>query len=270
MEVINQTIIYKRGQTFHLYPLGDIHEGSNASDERAIQGKVTEVKDRKDAYWFGMGDYADCIFKDDKRFDMMGLAPWVQKDNIVESQKERVFNLLYPIRDKCWGLLTGNHEETIHVRHQIDFTRNLCRSLDVPYAGYVCFLNLHFRRRGSGETHLVRIHAWHGAGAAQSEGAVLMRLVRLVNDVQADIYLMGHLHKIVQYTPDRLVCKAGRVKSIKLAAAITGSWVKTYAQPHEGEHFNPAYTEMKGYSPTRIGCPIIHITPDEDKFTIES
>ena len=97
-----------------------------------------------------------------------------------------------------------------------------------------------------------------------------MRLVRLVNDVQADIYLMGHLHAITIHTPDRLVCnRAGRVKSDVLVAALTGSWLKTYPQPHKGEQLNPTYGEKKGYKPSRIGCPIISIEPDEDKVTVQ-
>ena len=97
-----------------------------------------------------------------------------------------------------------------------------------------------------------------------------MRLVRLVNDVQADIYLMGHLHAITIHTPDRLTCnRLGRVKSRALIAAITGSWLKTYPQPKEDQKLNPTYGEKKGYKPSRIGCPVIHIEPDEDMVTIE-
>ena len=97
-----------------------------------------------------------------------------------------------------------------------------------------------------------------------------MRLMRLVNEVQAHIYLMGHLHGMTQHTPDRLVCVRGRVKSIKLAATITGSWVKTYMQPTGEQELSPHYGEMKGYKPSRIGCPIINIRPTKDEFTIES
>ena len=75
---------------------------------------------------------------------------------------------------------------------------------------------------------------------------------------------------MTQHTPDRLLCTRGRVKSIKLAATITGSWVKTYMQPRLNEELSPHYGEMKGYKPSRIGCPIINIRPDKDEFTIES
>ena len=97
-----------------------------------------------------------------------------------------------------------------------------------------------------------------------------MRLMRLVNDVEADIYLMGHLHTVAVYTPDRLtLTRSGRVKATKLAACITGAWCKTYAQPHEGEELNASYAELAGYKPARIGSPVINIWPETQDFVIE-
>ncbi len=272
MEVIEKELIFKceSPETFDIYPLGDIHGGAIHCNEHAIKDKVEEIRRNKNAYWIGMGDYLDCILKNDKRFDIAGLAPWVQKDNIVESQRQWVKELFKPIAQKGLGLLTGNHEETIHLNYQDDITRNICKDLSLPYAGYSCFLLLHFTRNNNSTKRLYTIHAWHGAGAAQTEGARTMRLMRLVNDIEADIYLMGHLHAIAEYTPDRLVCRNGRVKSETLVATMTGSWLKTYAQPHENEQINASYAEQKGYKPSRIGCPIIHICPGKNTFTVES
>jgi len=266
--IITPPIKCGRSQEFKLYPLGDIHAGSIHCSEAKIRTQVEEIRVTKNALWLGMGDYADSILKNDPRFDIEGLAPWVQKGNIVESQRKWIVDLFTPIKDKCIGLLTGNHEEEEHIRYQDDITRNICSDLGVPYAGYVAYFILDFHRSVS--IHQVVIHAWHGAGSAQTEGARLMRLVRLVNDIQADIYLMGHLHAMTAHTPDRLVYQRGRVKSIKLAATITGSWLKAYEQPKPGQILGPSYPEKKGYKPSRIGCPIIHIKPDKREFTIES
>ena len=272
MEVIEKTITCYPGDVFHLYPIGDIHYGSIDCAEDAIQRKVTEILNTKRALVLGMGDYCDCIRKNDPRFNIEGLAPWVEKGNIIESQRKKVRDLFSPLakKNKLLGLIEGNHEAEIHLRYQDDITWNLCEDLKVPYGGYVCFLILNFTWRKSTNTYQVIIHAWHGAGAAQTEGARLNRLVRLVNDIQAHIYLMGHLHAMTQHTPDRLVNQRGRVKSVKLAATITGSWLKTYTQPKAGQKLAPSYGEMKGYKPSRIGCPIIHIRPDTQEFTIES
>ena len=248
--------------------------GSRQCDEDGIRKKVAQIKGEKNAYWIGMGDYADAILKNDKRFDVGGLASWVTGDNIIETQRKRIKDLFQPISRQCLGFLTGNHEETIHLDKQDDLTRNLCKDLGVTYGGYSCFIILRFNRssantpHGSGRT--IVIHAWHGAGAAQQEGARMMRLMRLVNDVEADIYLMGHLHTITTYAPSRLVYRNGKIKSVPIHAVMTGSWLKAYAQPDKGESMNSSYAERAGYKPNVLGCPCIEIKPETQQVWVES
>jgi len=268
MQVIQRALEYSRPDRIDVIPFGDSHFGSiHAAEDAACEQRDIILKN-KNTYWVGMGDWADCITKDDKRFDMGGLASWVKKDDIVESQRKRIVEFLKPIAPKCLAYLTGNHEETIHKAHQHDITRHIVDDLNVPYGGYSCFLNLNFRRCNKSEWNLL-IHAWHGAGAAQTAGARLNRLLSLVNDVQADVYFMGHLHAMTHHTPDRLVLENGKIKSLTLEATITGSWVKAYTQPMTPDDESIGYPEMKGYKPSRIGAPVLHIWPDERKFTIE-
>jgi hypothetical protein len=218
-----------------------------------------------------MGDWCDSITKNDKRFRMNGLADWVEKSNIIESQRKRSVSIFRPLveQGQLISVGTGNHEETIHSVQDNDITRNICSDLGVPYAGYQAYIVLKFVRAGK-TSHSVVIHAWHGSGAAQTEGARLGRLVRLVNDIQADIYLMGHLHAMTSHTPDRLIYHNGKVKSIRLAATLTGSWLKTYNQPGKDEKLDPTYGEEKGFRPSRIGCPKIRITPENYNNPYES
>ena len=97
-----------------------------------------------------------------------------------------------------------------------------------------------------------------------------MRLMKLVNEIQADIYLMGHLHDIVMKIPHRLKCVNGRIKSLPLVATMTGSWLTAYTQPKADVQMGVSYAEKKGYMPNRIGCPVIHINPDKEIITVES
>jgi len=255
---------------FTIFPLGDIHVGNLMCAEEDIKEEVKLISQTKNSLCVGMGDYVDAIIGSDKRFDIVGHPQWVKKDNIIETERVFVKEIFSPIKSKFMCLLTGNHEETVHLYKQDDITRNLCNDLSIPYGGYHCFINLVFRRENSNEAHQYIIHAWHGAGSSQTDGARQMRLTRLVNDIQADIYLMGHLHAIQVHTPDRLVLRNGRVRSTRLIAAITGSWLKTYAQPHKGETYTPSYGERAGYKPSRIGCPVIHIDVNKNECTVES
>lgn len=252
--------------------------GSNEAYENALRRKVTECANRgKFGIALGGGDWADCITTKDKRWRGNGVADWVEISNIVDSQRRRCNEIFRPLKEEgqLIAIGTGNHEEDIHRKYDDDIIRNLCRDMNVPYAGYQSFIVLRFIRAQK-IMHLLTIHSWHGSGSAQTEGARLMRLVRLVNDIEADIYLMGHLHAMTCHTPDRLIVRHGRIRSIKLAATICGSWVKTYNQPDEGEIQDPTYGEERGYKPSRIGMPIIKIIPDnynnpyEQEFVIES
>lgn len=276
MEVVDFSVKHGRSDILNVYPFGDLHAGALACAENDAKEEIRMIANDKFGYLVGMGDYADCIIKDDKRFQSNGLASWVEHDNIIPTQLDYVYNLLLPVKDKIICLLTGNHEEAIHDKYQFNFTLELCRKLGVRYAGYQCFINLHTYRTvnnsgTTGNNHSYRIHAWHGDGAAQTEGARMMRLIRLVNDIEADIYLMGHLHAITKHTPDRLVFRNGKVKSERLLAVTTGSWLKGYTQSPDVEHpLSPSYVEKKGYKPSRLGCPVIHIRPEKDIFTEES
>ena len=264
MEVIIREIEYKRPDVFTLYPFFDSHLGAKESSEKSLIRKVEECASLgRLGIAIGGGDWHDCITQYDKRFSMNGLADWVERSNIVNSQRRRSKEIFKPIIDEqqLLGIGTGNHEEAIHRFHNDDVIRELCLETNIPYAGYQTFYLLKFKRAGK-FTHTIKIHSWHGAGSAQTEGARLSRLTRLVNDIEADIYLMGHLHTITTYTPDRLTIQNGRVRSVRLAATICGSWLKTYNQPDRGDTQDPTYGEMAGYRPSRIGLPLIKITPD--------
>ena len=264
MEVIQRTITSKsKADVYRLYPLGDVHAGSKGCAESHIRARVAQIKADPLALWVGMGDMADAIIVPDKRYEPTMYAPWVVPDNVASSQRKWLVDLLRPITSKCVCYLTGNHEQTIHKRYQQDITRDICDELAIPYGGYSSFINLSFDHHRHRVAWL--IHAWHGAGAAQSEGARILRLMRLVNDIQADVYLMGHLHAVASYTPSRLWLSPQRkIKSTKLIALMTGSWLRTYGQ---GEGIS--YGEEKGYRPSSIGCPCICFKPSNNTAWLE-
>jgi len=258
MQIIERTIEYSRSDVFRVYPIGDAHFGQIQTAENHLKAKVQEIAENPNAFWLGMGDLSDCIAANDKRWDIGLIAPWVEKQNIAESVRQRVRDVFKPIAKQGIALLDGNHEYTYKLYNQYDMTHNLCTDLEIPYGGYQCFVILKFKRKGSNESHVITIHAWHGAGAATTEGAQLLRLKRLVKEFDADIYLMGHLHSIVHDITDRLTVRNHRVRQIPQIATITGSWVKGYMLG-----IDASYVERFGYRPAHLGCPMIEIEPDE-------
>ena len=265
MEIIEKTFEYSRPDVFTLFPLGDAHFGQTQTAEKQLKQKIQEISTMENAYWLGMGDLGDCILPHDKRWDLGLVADWVEKQNIAESVRQKIKGMFTPIADKCLGLLDGNHEYNFKLFSNYDLTHNLCQDLKAPYAGYQCFLILTFKRKGSNESHVVKIHVWHGAGAAITEGAQLLRLKRLVKEFDASIFCMGHLHSIVHDITDRLVVKNHRIKQKPQIATITGSWLRGYMLGA-----NASYIERYGYRPSHLGCPKISIEPDSQKIWYES
>jgi hypothetical protein len=266
MEVVHK--VFKnvsKLDVFRLYPLGDLHAGSIHCDEDLFHRTVMEIKNYQQAIWVGMGDMADAVTVSDKRWDNAGIADWVERDNIIESQRKMIVEWLSDIKDKGVAYLTGNHEETIHAAQQNNLSMNIARDLGIPYGGYHSFILLDFERKGSTDTARIVVHAWHGAGAAQMPGARVSRLMSLVGSFEADIHLMGHLHAISTYTTSKLsVNNVLKIRAKKVAAVCTGSWLKAYEQGT-----GVSYVECKGYKPSELGCPMIEITPFKREFQIK-
>jgi hypothetical protein len=260
MEYAECRIEYKsRADIFKLYPLGDIHAGVKYCSETAIRAKVKKIAADPFARWVGMGDYADLVTPGDKRWDVAGIADWVKKQDIVESQRKWVVELFSPIRSQCLGLLEGNHEISIRIHNNNDFYMHICEDLGVTPLGYSCFLDMVFIRLPGRHSTLFRGHLEHGSGAAQSEGGQMNRLKKAMLGFEGDFFAMGHLHtKKIDASETILTVAGTTIKEKVRCAAITGSWYKSYEQG-----VRASYAEQKGYKPSSIGCPVFLFEPDK-------
>lgn len=242
-------------------------------DEDLLREKVAEIKKERNAFWLGMGDYADLVTPSDfKRWEGRILAPWMKdhESNIGSTQLKKVNEILSPIWDKCLGLIEGNHEESIRRYHHYDFMAELSEKANqkhkVPYGGVSCMVRLNFKRKNSNEAHDFKIHARHGEGSARTSGARALAVLRLTQTfIDAHIVLMGHLHG--QESPDipqRLILRNGKIKSFETIATMTGAWIRAYMQG-----VPPCYLERWGYPPSTLGCPRIVIIPEHDQMILE-
>ncbi|KKM66474.1 hypothetical protein LCGC14_1480800, partial [marine sediment metagenome] len=196
---------------------GNIYEGINSNSEDVL------------------GDISSSSLEEKERQSLRNLIGKNITFNYLEYDK---------IVDIIDGVALGTHtkeqadqaiQNGVGKHFDTDMTRNICHDLRVPYAGFQCFVLLKFIKEPNC-VHTYVWHAWHGAGGAQSEGARLMRLTRLVSDIEADIYTMGHIHgSITSHTPDRLSLnvRTGKVEAKNVVATLSGSWVKTYMQSTE-------------------------------------
>ena len=110
-----------RADTFRIVPLGDVHLGNAACDEKLFKAAIDSIAADDNAYWIGMGDYADWINRKDPRHRESRLAPWLHgRDDLAMHQRQRVVETFQPIRDKCLALVKGNHEDTILKHSEVD------------------------------------------------------------------------------------------------------------------------------------------------------
>lgn len=275
MEAIIHRVKYKsRKDIFKLYPLGDIHAGTIYCAESKIKAQVKAIEADPLALWIGMGDYADLVTPKDKRWESHTISKWVDESNTGPSQKKWVKNLFEPIKDKCIGLLGGNHESAIRKWYHYNFMKELTDDtygLGVPYLGYSCFVRFIFHRRPTEtvqDQHTIIGHFKHGSGSPQTEGGKMMNLMKALGSFEGDIYAEAHLHDIkIAEKPILRITQTNPpiIKDRTRCAAITGCWFQTYMQGVES-----SYGEEKGYSPTPLGCPVFTIDPTRELVNVFS
>jgi hypothetical protein len=265
LQVKEVMIKYRRSDKFSIYTLGDIHLGTIHCAEHQLKNKINEIKKDPMAYWVGMGDYGDYITPKDKRWSSGDIAPWVKQDDIGESVRERLRELFEPIKDKCIGLLYGNHEVSYSKQNDGKVHEHICKDLKLDNLGYSCFIHFIFKRIGSTESHLIKGFFTHGNGGARTPGAKLNYLRDVMSSFDANIYGYAHVHDIKVHSPDVLKSTDSLEISAKSKiGALTGCWFRTYTQGKVA-----SYGEVKVYPPSRIGCPKFIICPNQGSISVE-
>jgi len=241
-----------------LIPIGDIHLGARACDTDALKATIEEVKRTPNAFWLGMGDYSESITISDKRFDLRSVEPTLRSklDDLPNACLQQLVGLFSPIKDKCLGLLVGNHEETLRLRQSQDIHSALCVALSAKNLGYDALIRWKFRRGRA--TSTLMVFASHSTIAGRKDGAKVNRMMDVTRNFDADLYLFGHGHsQIASRSVELSVPESGQLKLKERLriALMTGTYRKTYQQE------TLDYSEKMGCSPTPIGSPRILIRP---------
>jgi hypothetical protein len=261
------------GQTFTLYPLGDIHLGSANCDKTALFRVIDEIRANPDARWLGVGDYVEWITPKDKRWHAGGIDQSIinmaNLDRIGDAYVEKIATILAPIMDKCWGMGKGNHEGSFEREHHTNLTQRILQATGATgdlYTGWAAITRVvfedAFQHRSS-----VRIFHSHGWQAGRLSGAKINQLDHLMGWIDGcRIYLQGHSHDRVVKTKTKLDTNPSFTKltAYDSFGAHTGSYLRTYQQNATG------YGEEKGYPPVPIGPPTFTLTPTSEGVKVTS
>ena len=271
-----------RSDVFTLWGIGDVHFGAPGCDIKRLRRDIGLVAADPFALWVGLGDMADYIAPGDKRFSAEHLDDKAKLNigRLGQYYMECVKDLFYPIRDKCLGMLFGNHEEKYFLHNNRDDGHSwLCQEMGVVNLKYCALFDLVFvRRKCSGPKLLLeapphkcgkqvsfRIYTHHGSGGGQTPGGKLNSLIGHMRNHEADLILTGHLHdnkaqRIVTIGADATCSKLVHKEKV---GVICGSYLQTYNQGSVG------YGEMKGYQPTSLGAALVQIVPDKREIRAE-
>ena len=240
-------VIQTTSDQLEILPLGDVHYGSPNCNLRKFQNNLDYVKHAKDCFVILMGDLWDCIIPTDKRHDPE------EEYEMIDEQYDFVHNLLLPIKDKVICALTGNHEYKLHQSGHGDLTKRLCKELGIPFAGFSAFIKIKVMPK-THKSSLI-IYAHHGWTASRRTGGVINAIENLSQYYNADVYLMGHSHKLGSTkqvridwsgSKDVLFCNTGTFLE-------TATWGKT------------SYAERAGYPAQRLGCLKIKYYPKKGR-----
>ena len=265
MQLMEYVIPMKsRSEFIYLCPIGDIHDGTPNFDEKKFLDTIEWIRKTPNAYALGMGDYAEFINYSDKRFDPHGILPRYMNNlgNLAMEQCRWIVKKFTPIRERIIGLIGGNHEQAILERYHFDPMAYICGQLIVPNLQYSALIRLKFVVREH-NSRFVTIWAHHGHGTGRTTGSAINNLKKKSEDFDADIYLMGHVHKSINEIAPKLHLQ-GFGNDIRIAEgvklyAITGTFYKAY------EKGQSSYSEKAGYSPTPTGITKIRIEPFRKK-----
>ena len=236
-----------RSDYFNVYPLGDLHIGAFNCADKHIRAHVARIAADDRGLWFGGGDIFDAvIFQDTKRFDPNNLPDWMLRGpsssirnkvkDIVKAQLDYGFKLLNPIKNKCIGMLQGNHEYTISSRHNRDIMSEICKefhSVDLTDHAFIRFKCT--RGGGRGHCSVVRAYVCHGYGSGRSPGSEPTHLTRLAQERDCEFILRGHSHTfhIMPPIPRLTIPKSGDLPETAdthdVRVANWGSWLLSYA-----------------------------------------
>jgi len=247
-----------------LFITGDWHIGTPNSDIKAIEAKITEIKNTPNAYIALVGDLAECIEIKDKRFSISSVDKmfYPRLSELSVAQYDYIKKILTPIKEKILCAIPGNHEDKITSDYCHDIHRDLCRTLEIPNMGTAGFLKIKFDRSQFHAPELITFltHGWVGG---RTSGPKVNAVENLSQYFEADLYAMGHSHNLFVGSKARLSVAGSKTKEKDVWYTNTGSYLRTYMDEHS------CYAEKQCLPPNRLGCPKFTINVTSNKLDIK-
>jgi len=212
-----------------IYPLVCFHIGAEQSDGKFINQMIQRLKNDPNGRGIYMGDGGECVTKLSKG-DVYAqkLSPQEQQDRLIE--------LFDPVKDKMLFGVRGNHGNRIYKETGLDFDKNLCHRIGIPYMGVAAFVNLVVNR----SSYDLYVH--HGIDSGVSATSKVRKAEQLGNIVEVDAVFTAHSHYCVELPPlHKMFCDNNNAK---ITTRLQNQYICGSAYDSR-----TGYAEDKGYPP---------------------
>ena len=246
----------------------DTHFATESVDEDKLKADIADTK-ATGRPWVHLGDVIDGIIPGDRRWNenyKRSLAPWAwkahQESRLIEAEWERFAELFSPIASQGVVVLSGDgkHNEMGDIA---DCFHNTISDWGVEGGFPACFYEITFNRGGSTSRRTVHLMLHHGYFAGRTNSNKVVNLERALNQFpDTHAFICGHGHNKVATRIDALIVEGKKITQRVRRGAMTGSYLKTYAQDVCG------YGEIKGYPASGLGKITLVLRPfhhDQEK-----
>ena len=224
--------------------LGDCHTGHPNYREDVVDNALEEISSRENGRIVIMGDLTEMALT-------TSVGNTYEQELTPEQQMDYWVNKLEPYKDMIIAGVGSNHNERAVREVGMNPCRLIFKMLGIAerFHRYSVLIKWAFNKG------CLNNFIQHGATGARTDGGILNKMKEMNNIVEADIYCMGHTHRLI--TSDDVVKRIPDSRNMKVDD-------KRYYFINTGSSldWDEGYAEMKGYPPVLLGYPIITMTGD--------
>lgn len=183
----NNTFTLQNDEKLHIYFLSDTHFGSPEFNEEFFQyWRHKFLEDSNPKVLYLLGDLLEVASK------KIGDSAFKQKFSVNE-QLDYMTGQLKPMKEYIRACTNGNHSKRLK-ELDFDLDQELSKRLGIRYVGSQGFDDLYING------HRIIIYFKHGTGSSRYHHTSIGKMFRETDEIGADLYAMGHLHRTFAVT----------------------------------------------------------------------
>ncbi len=238
-----------------IYPLADLHWGDPKTDEKLFKSFLRHIMAEKNRYMVINGDMVNNAIKTSVSNVYNELYP-------PGEQKYMMIELLRPVADRIICITPGNHEQRSLKDVDLDITKDIAYGIGIEerYRENGAYVNINFGKDRHGHKLSYTGYIIHGIGAGRSAGAPANVLEKMPLTVEADFYVIAHVHRKLSFKNTYLKPNAiySRLEQRERAFIVSPPW-----QDFGG------YSQRKMYTPQSKGAVVLKLNGRRKEMKIE-